>query len=219
MTDRMVQGNVLPQGAASTRAKPEVGARSTDSKAGSHDAAGALPTKGSQAGPAGAATGNRGKRSRNPKDGPKVEGGTTESRLRAALVLEVLAGELLPAEAAELLGVSQQSYFHLERRALEALVHGCEPTPKGRKRSEPEKELAKLKTQVKRLEQESARYQALARATRGATGLSSSQRSRAKSRAAAGKKRRAKPTVRALKVARALKPSEEPSVRETEGTI
>ena len=151
---------------------------------------------------------------RSPQDGPKVESGSTESRRRAAVVLEVLAGVLMPAEAAETRGFSLGSYFHLERRALEGLVKACEPRPKGRRASSAEKEMERLRHEVKRVEQESARYQALARAARSAAGLSAEALSKAKSKTVAGKKRRWKPTVRALKVARTLKKETRPETGE-----
>jgi hypothetical protein len=129
-------------------------------------------------------------------------------------VLEVLAGALLPAEAAATLGLSLPSYFHLERRALEGLVKACEPRPKGHRASSAQKEMERLRHEVKRLEQESARYQALARAARSAAGLSAEALSKARTKTVAGKKRRWKPTIRALKVARSLKKETRPETGE-----
>jgi len=143
-------------------------------------------------------------RSRQPQDGPKVNGGTLESRRRAALVLEVLAGARSAAEAAEAVGVTLGAYFHVERRALEGLVKGCEPAPKGRQTGFHEKELAKLRDEIRRLEQESARYQALVRVVRGAAGMSIAQVSKKPGKAPARRKSKSRSAVRALKVARSL---------------
>lgn len=143
-------------------------------------------------------------RSRQPQDGPKVSGGTLESRRRAALVLEVLAGARTPAEAAEAVGVTLGAYFHVERRALEGLVKGCEPAPKGRQAGSQEKELERLRYEVRRLGQESARYQALVRVVRGAAGLSIAQVSKKPGKGPARRKSKSRSVVRALKVARSL---------------
>ena len=141
---------------------------------------------------------------RTPKDGPRVSGGSRPARQLAAAVLEVLAGVIRPAEAAAALKVSLPRYYTLERRALEGLVRGCEPVPVGRKTSSPQKELDRLQRQVARLEQDCARYQALARASQRAAGLSAPKR---ESKPAKGRRRRT-PTVRALKVAQSLKDKE-----------
>ena len=150
------------------------------------------------------ASGSGGRSRRTPKDGPKVSGGSRPARQVAAAVLEVLAGVIRPAEAAEALKVSLPRYYTLERRALEGLVLGCEPVPVGRKASSPQKELDQLQRQVARLEQDSARYQALARASQRAVGLSIPKR---KDKPVKGRRRRT-PAVRALKVAQSLKGKE-----------
>jgi hypothetical protein len=116
----------------------------------------------------------------------------------AAVVLEVLAGEQKPAEAAQALGVGLPRYFILERRALEGLVAACQPPTKGRKPAGPEQELEERKRQIKRLEQDVARYQALARAAQRAVGLSAVKRPMPQG------KRKKRPVVRALKVAKGL---------------
>src|SRR5437764_12569060 len=61
--------------------------------------------------------------------------GSREALRLAACVLEVLAGMRGPVEAAEALGVSVTRYYQLEQRALEGLVHGCEPVRRGRSAS------------------------------------------------------------------------------------
>ena len=57
--------------------------------------------------------------------GPVLKGGDRDARKTAALVLEVLAGELNPAEAAEILEVSLPRYYQIEKRALEGLIRAC----------------------------------------------------------------------------------------------
>jgi hypothetical protein len=129
-----------------------------------------------------------------------VTGGSREARQLAAAVLEVLAGAIRPAEAAQVLGVSLPRYYTLERRALEGLVGGCEPVSVGRKARNPQKDVERLEKQVARLQQECARYQALARASQRAVGLSAP-----KGEGTTKPGRRRRPTVRALKVAQSLK--------------
>ena len=138
-------------------------------------------------------------RKHTPKDGPRVRNGSPEARKVAALVLEVLAGAQRPGEAAQALGVSLPRYYLLERRALEGLVAACQPAVKGRKAGSPERELEEKNHRIKRLEQEAARYQALARAAQRAVGISP-----AKKPPEPGKRKRRAPVVRALKVAQSL---------------
>ena len=134
-----------------------------------------------------------------PQDGPRIKGGSLETRKVAALVLEVLAGEQRPVEAAQALGIGLPRYYILERRALEGLVAACQPPVKGRKPAGPEQELEEKKRQIKRLEQEVARYQALARAAQRAAGVSP-----VKKQPESGKRKRRTPVIRALKVAKSL---------------
>ena len=139
------------------------------------------------------------------KGGPRIDGGSQTARQRGAVILEVLGGMLRPSQAAKVLEVSVPRYYTLEKRALEGLLHACEPQDPGRKAGDPAKETEKLRKDVKRLEQECARYRALARASQHAVGLSS-----AKMSPPPGKR---KPTVRALRAARSLR-EESPSGQE-----
>jgi hypothetical protein len=132
---------------------------------------------------------------------PLSPNASTEAKRRAAAILEVLAGLRLPAEAASALGVSLPRFYLLEQQALTGLVQGCEPRPHGRTPT-PERELAKLHKEVDRLKRESARQQALVRAAQRTIGLSLPEPARAKP--APGKKRRRRPSVRALKHAARL---------------
>src|SRR5437899_1335390 len=85
-----------------------------------------------------------------------------EAQQMAAAILEVLAGMRTPGQAAEALGVSVPRYYHLEGRALRALLEGCEARPRGRMRS-PEREVTMLRRQQERLERELTRHQSLVR--------------------------------------------------------
>ena len=143
--------------------------------------------------------------------GPKIAGGTGDSRRIAAAILEVLGGARLPSDAATSLGVSQARYYSLESRALSGLVHACEPRPKGRQRS-PESQAVSLEREVARLTRENARLQALVRVARRAVGLSEAP---VKKLEAGGKRRRRKKaSVRALRAVAVLRtpaPVPEPS--------
>jgi len=141
------------------------------------------------------------KKPRTPKDGPNVHGGSQEARRVAALVLEVLAGVSRPSQAARMLGVTLPRYYQLELRGLEGLVRACEPVAKG-PRTDLQKEVAKLERRVRQLENDCLRYQSLARAAGRAVGLTSSR----DDKKAGDGKRKCKPTIRALKVAKVLKP-------------
>jgi hypothetical protein len=142
--------------------------------------------------------------------GPRIEGGTLAGRLWAAAILEVLAGMRTPTAAAKALGVGVPRYYAREARALEALVHACEPRGhKGRTRS-PVREAERLRREVERLTRECARRQALVRAASKAAGLSAVPAAKK----APGGKRRRKPTVRALKAAGVLRSTPEASVED-----
>jgi hypothetical protein len=56
---------------------------------------------------------------------------SSPAKRQAAAILEVLAGVLRPAEAAELLETSLPRYYLWEKRALVGLLAACEPTPRG----------------------------------------------------------------------------------------
>jgi len=81
---------------------------------------------------------------------------SAEARQLAAVILQVLAGELGTSEASEALGKSPAQYYKLEVRALEGLLQGCEPRPRGRQRN-TDQELARLQASQVRLERECAR--------------------------------------------------------------
>lgn len=130
------------------------------------------------------------------KTGPKVQGGSRDARRVAAAILDVLGGMRTPPQAAEELGWSLPRYYAIESRALEGFVAGCEARDR-RRGVTPQKQAALLSAQVRRLEQQLARQQALLRVTHRTIGLA--QPAQPKSR------RRRKPTVRALKATEVLR--------------
>lgn len=144
---------------------------------------------------------------RKPRAGVAAPHGGREASRVAACVLEVLAGTRTPAEAAQELGVSLPRYYQLEHRALEGLVRGCEPAPRGRVAS-PEGELARLRRDNERLTRECQRQQALARLARQAAGLGNPPARSTKPGAtdrAGGKKRRVRRTPRGQQAAAHLR--------------
>lgn len=132
---------------------------------------------------------------------PGRQQGSEPARKSAATVLEVLAGERSPTEAAEALGVSIMRYYVLESRALQGLLHACEPRPRG-PRVDPEKSIARLERQLDTLRRDTARYQALARAANRTVGVAPVKTN---DRTKKGTRRRRTPAVRALKAAAAFR--------------
>jgi hypothetical protein len=122
----------------------------------------------------------------------------------AAVVLDVLAGVRLPAQAAQEAGISLPGYYHLEQRVLDAIVRACEPRPRGKTRS-PQRQVEQLQQKVQRLEQQCARQQALVRAAHRTIGLAPPPPKPAQKPDSAQRKRSRRPTVRALKAARLLR--------------
>jgi hypothetical protein len=147
-------------------------------------------------------------RSRSVKDGPEVKGGSPDARKRAAAVLEVLGGILKPTQAASALSMALSKYYQMEKRALQALISGCEPVPTGRRPKDSGREAEKMRRQIVRLEQDCARYQAIARAAQRTLGLFPPTK---EGKDKAGRKART-PCVRSLKIAATLKKDAEPNV-------
>jgi len=134
----------------------------------------------------------------------KVEGCSREAKRSAGVLLEVLAGAMLPSEAASALGISRARYYLLESRALAGLVKACEPRPAGYVHT-PERELESLKKAHARLERECARYQTLVRAMQRGVGLLLPAKHQSKAKGGEKGARRRKPTVRALVLSEKLK--------------
>lgn len=130
-----------------------------------------------------------------------------EASRRAAVVLEVLAGERTPQQGAQALSVSSNYYYLLERQALSGLLRACEVRPKGRGRPGPERKLAKLEAELARCERECQRQAALVRATQRTVGIPATPPVPAVvKRSKGGPARcRRRPVVRALAAAKTLR--------------
>jgi hypothetical protein len=154
---------------------------------------------------------------------------SAEAGRRAAALLEVLAGQCTPSQAATALGVSLPNFYLLERRALEGLAASCEPRPKGRGRPDTLRQLAQRERELARCQRECQRQAALARATQrvvGLAGLSNAGRSGSTKSGSTksgsngtGKgtvkgtgrtKRKRRPVVRALRAAKLLRENSSP---------
>jgi len=133
---------------------------------------------------------------------PGKQTGSAEAKRAAAIVLEVLAGERRPAEAAAALGVSIMRYYVIESRALQGLLHACEPRPRG-KRPDPDRAVAQMQHRVDTLQRDMARYQALARACTRTIGIAPVKKTTGGKKKGARKRRT--PTVRALKAAKGFR--------------
>lgn len=134
-----------------------------------------------------------------------LRGGSAEANRLAVAILEVLAGLRTPTDAAQVLGISLPRYYQLEVRALEGLVSACESRKKGRQLT-PESRIRRLEEQLTQAQTECARQQALVRATQRTIGLKApTAPAKSKARTVPGKRRRKRrPTVRALRAVRAL---------------
>jgi hypothetical protein len=133
------------------------------------------------------------------------EGASAEARQRAAAILEVLAGARTPTAAAEALRVSLPRYYLLERQALQGMLVACEPRTTGRSPS-AESALAALRRECEQLRRDCARQQALVRAAQRTLGLPAPP---VKPEPNGKKRRRRRPTVRALRALARLQPAQE----------
>ena len=155
------------------------------------------------------ATGCRASRTARGSRQAVVSQATSDARRRAASVLEVLAGVRTPAQAAEAVGVSLPRYYLLEQRAIGALVASCEPAPRGPQLND-QRRIAALEREIVRLKREAGRHQALARAAQRTLGLPplappQSHGRNGENPTTSGKSRRKRrPTVRALRLAKEL---------------
>jgi hypothetical protein len=135
---------------------------------------------------------------------PGKQKGSPEAKRAAAVVMEVLAGQITPTEAAGILGVSVMRYYVIESRALAGLVAGCEARPSGHP-VDPERKVATLTRELESQRQATSRYQALARAAHRALGIVPPKPDASKKNGKGTKGRKRKPTVRALKAARGFR--------------
>ncbi len=124
-----------------------------------------------------------------------------EARRIAAAILEALAGERTPTQAAQALAVSLPRYYQLEASGLRGLLAACEPKPRGRQPN-LETEVAALRRQNERLQRDVSRQQSLVRLTQKAAGLAAPA---APPKEAGKKARKRKRVARALTVAERLR--------------
>jgi hypothetical protein len=150
------------------------------------------------------------RRGKRPGTAPTPrDGASAKARRQAAAILEVLAGMRRPSEAAQVLGISLPRYYQLEQRALVGLVAACEPAPRG-PRQDLRRQLARLEREKQRLVRECDRQQALVRVAQRSLGLTllavkPGKEPESIAEGNSGKRRRnRRPSVRALKAARAL---------------
>jgi hypothetical protein len=165
----------------------------------------------SSAVPSGAATripGPKAKRHGVPK--LRSDGVSAEARRQAAAILEVLAGVRTLTEVAAQLAISLTRYYIIESRALQGLIAGCEPRPRGKVRT-PASELAALRRECEQLRRQAARQQALLRVTERTRGLAASAPPSTKAEQKSRKKRPRKPKARALLAAVVLQEAEAPA--------
>ena len=137
------------------------------------------------------------------------QGFTSQASQRAAAILEVLAGERTPRQAAIALSMTLPNFYIVERKALNGLVKACEPQPKGPPAPGPERKLEALESELARCKRECQRQEALVRATQRAVGLPAQPTPTAQKDKPGDKKggirRRRRPVVRALRHARTLR--------------
>lgn len=137
------------------------------------------------------------KRHRGP--GGSLQGSASAKRL-AAVILEVLSGLRTPTDASQATGISLPRYYVLETRGLQGLINALEPRPKGKQKS-PASTVAALGREKERLQRELLRAQALVRAAQRSVGLKERRPEKVKP----GKRRRRRPSVRALQAVKALR--------------
>jgi len=146
----------------------------------------------------------RNKKRKVPQQPQGLQGGSSEANRFAVVILEVLAGERSPADAAKVLGVTPPRYYQVETRALQGLVAALEPRPKVRQPS-AEGRIVRLERSLEEARRECLRYQALLRAAQRNLGIKSPAVTDTKpSGQGAGGRQKRRPMVRALKAARTL---------------
>lgn len=147
-------------------------------------------------------------RTRQRRSGPFKdlgEGASSQARRQAAAILEVLAGVRTPTQAAEVIGVSLPRYYILETQAVQGILLACEPKRMGRQKT-AESALASLRRECEQLRRDCARQQALVRAAQRTIGLTAP--APPKPAKTGTKRRKRRPTARALRAAARLKDEE-----------
>ena len=86
-----------------------------------------------------------------------------QTRQRATLILQVQTGQITASQAALQLGMSRKTYYQWEKRALEGLMQGLEPSNPGRPSTQPSREVAQLRQKVQELEEKLEQTEKVAR--------------------------------------------------------
>jgi len=132
--------------------------------------------------------------------------GSAEAKRTAAVLLEVLAGLRATPDACDVLEVSANRYYQLEKRALQGFIAALEPLPRGRRKT-PQDRIGELEREAQRLQRELTRSQALLRSMQRSIGVPGPTSKRN------GKqpKRKRRPQPRAARTIKALRESSEES--------
>jgi hypothetical protein len=133
------------------------------------------------------------------------EGASAQARKQAAVILEVLAGVRTPTQAAEAIGVSLPRFYVLETQAVQGILLACEPKRLGRQKT-AESALASLRRECEQLRRDCARQQSLVRAAQRTMGLTAP--APPKPEKDGTKRRKRRPTARALRAAARLQDEE-----------
>jgi hypothetical protein len=92
------------------------------------------------------------------------------ARVRCLMVLSVLSGEKPVTDAIGEAGISRATYYHLETRALSAMLRSLGPGAEETEDGSPQRQVAKLQKKVKLLEQGKRRAERLLLMTRRVLG-------------------------------------------------
>ncbi len=133
--------------------------------------------------------------------------GSERARRIAAVILDVLAGNRTPSEAAKSLELSLARYYTLEQQGIVGLIAACEPRPTG-PTPDPERDLTLAQADNRRLQQALMRQQALVRATQRSLGVAPPP---IRAVVEPGKRRKRRPVVRALRAIKRLENRESPN--------
>jgi hypothetical protein len=121
------------------------------------------------------------------------------------VVLDVLAGNRSPNDAASALGLSVARYYVIEHQAIDGLIAGCGPRQRGRQ-PDHGKEIARMTAENVRLTQALLRQQALVRTSQRSLGVALPAKPATTTSASPGRgKGKRQPKVRALRAAKRLK--------------
>jgi hypothetical protein len=126
------------------------------------------------------------------------------AKLTAAVVLDVLAGNRSPNDAASALGLSVARYYVIEEQAINGLIAGCSPRQRGRQ-PDPGKEIARITAENQRLTQALLRQQALVRTSQRSLGVALPTKATPATAGPPGRgKGKRQPKVRALRAVKRL---------------